>query len=188
MRTLKKLAVVAVAVFALSVVGVASASAAQFTASATGELTGKATSTQKFTTGAGTVECTAAATSGKIVSEASPEQEVTVKYSGCKAFGFVSAEISPATYLFTANGEVHIQNTITISVPLGGCSVTVGPQTVKSVSFANAGTSNITESSNVSGIVSKGSGGLCGGANSTGKYVGNSEISRVGGGTLRFDA
>jgi hypothetical protein len=186
MRTLKKFMVLAVAVFALSVVGVASASAAEFTASANGELLGKATSTQIFTTGAGTVECTTAATKGNVVT-ASKEQEVTVTYGNCKAFKLVGAEISPATYLFTSNGEVHIKGTITIKVPLAGCSVTVGEQTVKSVSFANAGTSNITETSAVTGITSKGSGGICGGANTTGTYSGTSEISRVGGGTLRFD-
>lgn len=187
MRTLKKLAVLAVAVFAVSVVGVASASAATFTSSAEGELTGKATSTQKFVTGAGTVECSTAATTGKVVAE-STEQEVTVTYGGCKAFGFIGAEISPATYLFTANGEVHIKGTITITVPLAGCHVTVGEQSLNSVTFANAGTSNIAETSKVKNISSVGSGGLCGGSNTGGEYSGNSEISRVGGGTLRFDS
>ncbi len=54
------------AVFVLCAIGAANASAAQFTASATGSFEGKALSNQVFTTNAGTVTCSTAATTGTI--------------------------------------------------------------------------------------------------------------------------
>ena len=198
MRTLKKFAVLAVAVFAISVVGVASASAAQFTSSTeTGNLEGSALNTQEFTTNGGVVKCTAAKTTGAFKGTAmgsvfgSSTQEVTVNYSGCTAFGFASVSISPATYEFTpTTKQVHILNTITISVPLGGCTVTVPPTktALSEVSFENAGTSNIKEISNVTGITYTSSGGLCGSSGSNGIYKGNNEVHATNGATLRFDA
>jgi hypothetical protein len=185
MRPVKMVALAAA--LAISLVGVTSASAAQFTASAVGELTGKATSTQKLTTGAGTIECTTAATSGSITSIAASEQAALVVYGGCRMLGFITAEVSPANYVFTSTGEVRIAKPITIKLPLSGCSIVIRDQTVSSVSFTNAGETNVMESSSVSGILSVGSGGICGGSSSVGQYSGNSEISRVGGGTLRFD-
>jgi hypothetical protein len=188
MRLLKKFSVLAIAVFAISVVGVASASASQFTASANGELSGKALTNQVFVTNGGTVTCTGAATTGTVVAPSAAKQEVTVKYSGCTAFGFASVEISPATYEFTATGGgVAILNTITIKIPLAGCSVSVGPQSVGSTSFSNPTTSTIKEVSSVSKIKYTSTGGLCGTSGENGTYTGNSELSRVGGGTVQYD-
>jgi hypothetical protein len=190
MRTMKKFGVLAVAVFALSVIGVANASAAQFTASATGELAGEALETQVFTTNGGTVECTTAATTGSIVATASTEQEVTVNYSGCKAFGIANVDISPATYLFTANGEVHIKEAVTITVTKtllsGECTVTVPAQTVGTVDFATNG-NNIKVTPTVTGIKYTSSGAPCGTSGENGTYTGPNEVHRVGGGTLSFD-
>jgi hypothetical protein len=187
-RILKTLGVLAVAVFALSVIGAASASAApKFTASATGTLIGSAKTNQVFTTNGGTTTCTSAATEGAIVSTSSPEQEVTVTYGGCTAFGFINVKITPATYLFTANGEVHIKNTITIE-PIGaGCTVTVKPQTVKSVAFDNEPTNKITETSTVKAIKYTSTGGLCGSSGENGTYTGNSILERKGGGSVSWD-
>ncbi len=192
MRTLKKFGVLAVAVFALSVVGVASASAAQFTASETGELTGKALESQTFTVSGGTVVCSTAATTGKIIHTAAEEQEVTVNYSGCKAFSIVSVDITPATYLFHSNGKVDIKEPITITVTggiLGNCTVNVPAQSaLGTVAFETANTNNTKVTPNVSGITYTTSGGLCGSGGSNGTYKGANEVSRVGGGFLRFDS
>jgi len=186
MRSMKKFGVLAVVAFALSAIGAANASAVPtFTASATGSLTGKATNTQVFKTSGGEVKCNTAATSGTITSTASPEQHVTVNYSGCTAFGF-PVHITPATYLFTANGEVHIKNTITLEVTvpfLPDCHVTVGPQTRKSVGYVPNG-NNLIVSANVTGIVYTTTGGACGSSGNAGTYTGNNEVSRVGGGSV----
>jgi hypothetical protein len=181
MRSLKKLAVVAVAVFALSVVAVASASAAQFTAEETGPIHGDALSPQVFVTDAGEVICETATTTGTVTALAAPSQEVTVHYEDCLAFGFVGVEISPATYEFTAEGmdnNVHILSAITINIPLAGCHVTVPAQTVGTVTFENDNGALI-ERSNVGGIHYIGSGGLCGSAGvekTNGTYEGDSTV------------
>ena len=190
MRSMKKFGVLAVVAFALSAIGVANASAAQFTASATGSITGKALATQVFTTNGGTTECSTAATSGTIEKTADTKQHVTVKYSGCTAFGFATVDISDATYLFTSNGTAHIQNTIKIQPTLFGgvlCTVTVKPQSVNTVDFENSGANNVKVTPTVAGIVYESTGGICGSGGANGTYTGANEVSRVGGGTLRFD-
>lgn len=181
----KMFGVTVVAVFAMAAMSVASASASTFTASATGELTGEATSDQEFTTGGGgSVVCTEAATSGNIESTEASSQVVLVEYDGCQAFGFVSATISPAEYELHADGTVDILNTITITVPLGFCTVTVGPQEVESVSYTSEGGA-IEQHSAVGGIDSTHSGGLCS-SGENGTYTGSNLVERVGGGTIAW--
>jgi ABC-type transport system substrate-binding protein len=183
MRNIKTWGIVLAAVFAFSAVSVANASASTFKSSSTGTLKGAQTSNQVFNTGFGTVSCTTATSSGTVTSTVTAEQEVGVKYSGCTAFGFIGAEISEAKYLFNANGTVKVLNTITIKVPGAGCSVTVSPQgPLSSITYTNK-SGKIEESTKVSGIKSKGSGGLCGGENSNGTYTGSNLIELVGGTT-----
>ncbi len=193
-RMVKMLAVTCVAALALAAVSAAGAQAApKFTASATGSLSGTQTSNQVFTTSAGASEnvtCKKAATSGSIISTEAVEQKVKVAYSECTAatsFGNVSAEVTAAEYNLTANGTVHILSTIVIHV--GGlfpCSISVAPQTpTGSVSYASS-SGKIQQNSAVTGIVSTSS-GLCP-HGSTGTYTGGNLVSRVGGGTLAWDA
>ena len=189
MRSMRKLGVL-VAVFALCAIGAANASAAEFTASATGTLTGKALANQVFTTNGGTVTCSTAATKGTIEKTADTQQTVGVKYSGCTAFGFATVDISEAKYQFTASGPVHILNTISITPTFFGsslCTVTVKPQTVNTVDFANSGSNNVKVTPTVSGIVYESTGGSCGSSGANGTYTGANEVSREGGGTVRFD-
>lgn len=189
MRSFKKLGIL-VAVFALCAIGAANASAAEFTASATGSITGEALETQVFTTSGGTVECDTAVTSGTISSTAATSQHVTVEYDSCSAF-FFPVHISPATYNFTANGETHIEKAISITVTggiFGECTITVPKQSVTSVDFANSGTSNVKVTPTVTGIDYTSTGGICGSSGSEGTYSGANEVSRAEGGTLRFDA
>lgn len=189
-RFAKMLGVTCVAALALAATTAAGASAAQFTASETGTLTATQTGNQVFTTtegGAGKVTCKKAHTTGTIVSTAATSQHVTVKYSECTAtFGFsFAATVSPATYLLKANGEVDVENTITINVPGLGCKTTVGPQKgLKSVSYDNKA-GKIEQTSAIKGIKSTGE-GLCPGG-TTGTYTGNNLVERVGGGTLTWD-
>ena len=188
-RFAKMLMVTCVAALPLAAVA-PGASAAPFTASATGELKGTQTTEQVFTVGgANVVKCKKASTTGKIVSVATGEQHVTVTYSECSAtfFGFPAGtvDISPATYNFTANGEVHVVEPISIKATGLGCETIVGKQTLKSVSYTNeAGKIKIT--SNVTGIVSTSPNGCPTGT--TGTYSGSNLTERVGGGTLSWDA
>jgi hypothetical protein len=183
-RFAKTLGVTCAAAFALVAMTAVSASAATFTASATGTLTGTSSTNQVFTTGGGgTVTCTHAHTHGTIVSTAAASQHVTVTYTNCTAFGF-AATVSPATYELYANGEVDVENTITISV--FGCTTTVKPQKgLKSVSYTNSA-GQIIQHSAVKNIVSTASGFPCSGG-TTGTYTGSNVIQRVGGGTLTYD-
>jgi hypothetical protein len=190
MRNLKKFGALVI-VLALSAIGAASASAAEFTASATGSITAKALENQVFTTNGGTVTCTGLSASGTIESTAATGQHVTVNYSGCTAFGFATVDISAATYTFTADTTVHIYNPITITPTFFGssmCTVTVPAQTVGPVHYSNAGSNNIRINPTVTGIKYTSTGGSCGSSGENGTYTGDSEASRVGGGTLRFDA
>lgn len=188
-RFIKTLGLTFVAAFAFSAVAVAGASAAEFTASETGNLVGTQTSEQEFTTGGGgSVVCKKANTTGEITSTEASSQKVTVKYSECRAFGFVSATISDAEYTLHADGTVDVLNTITITVPLGFCSVTVKPQNgLESVSYTNETGGKIEQHSAVSGIKSSHSGGLCS-SGENGTYSGSNIVERVGGGSLEWDA
>jgi hypothetical protein len=185
-----------VAVLAFSALGVASASAAEFTAEATGKIDGKALATQVFSIHAGEqkVTCGKIDVSGEVVSLKTTQQEATVTYTECVShtpFGTVATDITPATYLFTANGEVHIQNTITIkvTVPFANCHITVPPTktALKTVDYANSG-NNIKLTPTVTGIVYTTTGGFCGASGSDGTYSGASEVTLESGKKLSFDA
>lgn len=184
-RFAKMLGVTCIAALALAAMTASAASAASFTASATGTLKGTSTGNQVFTTGGGgSVTCTHAHTTGTITSTQAASQHVTVTYTNCTAFGFLGATVSPATYELYANGEVDVENTITISV--AGCTTTVKPQKgLKSVTYTSAG-GKITQHSAVKNIVSTASGFPCSGG-TTGTYTGSNIVERVGGGTLSHD-
>ena len=186
MRTLQRLGALIVVAFALSAIGAANASAAQFTASATGFLSGKAVLIQIFTTNGNQVKCFTAASSGTIKSVASEEQTVEVKYSGCTAFGFVNTHITTAFFNLTANGTVHIENTITITPTGAGCTQTYPPQTRGLVMFYNSA-NGYRADFHLSGLTYYSTGGLCGPSGNTGNFDGSTELQRVGGGYLTYD-
>jgi hypothetical protein len=187
MTRFKKFGVLAVVVFALSAIGPASALASQFTASATGSLAGKALESQVLTTNGGTVICNNAQTTGTITSIATYEQHVKVDYSLCAIFGF-GGHISPATFLFTSGGAVHLKNTVTITPTFFGsslCTTTIPPQVMSSVSYSNNG-NNLIVQPNVTGIKYTTEGVFCGASGSNGTYEGRNEINRVGGGSVSY--
>jgi hypothetical protein len=190
MRTLKKFGALAAAVFALSAIGAANASAAEFTASATGNLVGKALENQVFTTNGGTIQCSTAASKGPLTSTAAKDWHLTIFLSGCSAFGFASVDIVELTFTFTSIRRVHLTASLIFTPTLFGtslCTLTMAPQELGSVEYANSGTSNVKITPNISGIVYTSSGGSCGSSGSNGTFKGASEVSREGGGTVRFD-
>lgn len=187
MRSIKTIGMAVVAVLALAVVGVAQASAHEFTASAVGlTIKGKALNTQVFKTSAGTVECTTATPSGKTEALKAETQKIAVNYGNCEAFGATEVSISTAHYDFNANGTVTIESAITINAKTifgEECVVTVeGGQTVGTVSYKPA-EGKITEESKVEKIKSTATGGsFCGsGESSTGTYSGNNLVEAEGG-------
>jgi len=188
MSSFKKLGVL-VAILALSAIGAATASAASFTYSATGSLSGKATTTQTLTTNSGQLKCTVASTTGSIVSTSLSEIHVTVQYSGCTAFGFASVDISPAKYTFTANGTADLKSSITFNVTLAGCHMTITPGSHELVSYTNS-SGKLLLFLKLSRLRYHGTGGLCGSSTeqTNGTYEGKIEIERVGGGSISWDA
>jgi len=193
MSSFKKLGVL-VAVFAFCAIGAANASAAsKFTASETGTLSGHATTNQVFTAGFGSVSCTKAASSGTISSTEATEQEAEVNYSECKALGVATTHVTPAKYLFTANGTVHVLNTITITVTktvfTAHCTITITPQTPAGVVHFVPMAPRLTIIATISGIKYHSSGGPCGsaGEHADGTYEGTNEVERVGGGSIGWD-
>jgi hypothetical protein len=175
------------AVVALSAIGVANASAAEFTASKTGTLTGTAEEPQVFTTNGGTLTCTTLSVTGEAEKTASPDQEVTVHYSGCTGPFSSPVHVSPATYRFTAGGQVHIENTITIKVTtvFGTCHTTVTPQTVGTVDYETDASGTIRIKPTVEKIAYHSS-GLCGSSGTNGTYTGLSKVY-LEEGTLQHD-
>jgi len=189
MRSFKQLSVFIVALLALCAIGATNASASTFTASATGSITGKALETQKFKTNGGTVECPEVHISGTIPATQTTDSHETWEYTSCTAFGF-PADASKTTYTFTSDGSTHYKTTLSFTVTggiFGECTVTVPLQTAKSVTYTNnSGKIKITP--NITGIKYTSSGGICGSSGENGTYTGASEIERVGGGTISWDA
>jgi hypothetical protein len=189
MGTMKSFSVVAIALFALSAIGVANASASTFTYSAPGELTGHALETQKFVTNGGTIECSEAPSSGLIESTEAIELHVSIEYKQCKAFGFPVDVTAKATFRYTANGKMHFTASLVFTVTggiFGECTITIGEQEVGALTYTNnSGKLKVTP--NVTGIAYTSTGGLCGSSGTNGTYTGASEIERVGGGSISWD-
>jgi hypothetical protein len=193
MQRLKVIVLALVAVFAISAVASATASAHEFVASKEGNLTGKALNTHKFKTSAGTVECEIAKASGTVVAPLIKETQLgKVKYEKCHVtfIGNPAAEVAPEVeYEFFA-GEtkehplvtpwVTLKNNITITIPSAGCKIEVnsaGNSELKSVSYANLAGGKLEIKATVKGITYKGTGGLCGNKEEkNGEYTGNEEV------------
>jgi len=182
-RYAKMLGVTCAAAFALVAMTAAGASAARFTASETGTLTGISTTNHVFTTGGGgSITCKKTHTSGMIVSREAASQHLTVKYSECTASS-LPATVSPATLEVYANGTMDIENTITIGY--FGCTTTIKPQKgLKTINYTNSAGKLILHFA-VGGIVSTASAHLCSGG-TTGTTSGSFVLERVGGGTLTW--
>jgi hypothetical protein len=162
------------------------ASGHNFNSSVTGNLKVVKNATQIFKTGTNTeVKCTK---DSVVTGTASKGLQLSVlaqvEYTGCtvERFGFkFEATVSLAQYVFSADNElVNLENTIVIKVPIASCNITVKPQDLKKVLYTNTA-KHILITPEVSGILSTGSGGECGGHSSTGTYEGSTEVEVVGG-------
>ncbi len=186
---LLKLCVGVVAALMLSVAMTASASAALllFLSTKNEKLLAEKVSTQVFKVEAGEVRCNTVNILVGTTAAKSEDQLALVDYENCTAFGFITVRISPAHYLFLANGTVHILKEIKINVPANGCEVGVPAQETHSVAYKNSG-KNILIEPNVTGIKYSQNANCGGGAGNfaNGTYTGNLEVM-IPNGTVSFD-
>ena len=181
MKRIKYSGLALVVVCALGAAAATSAVAHTFNANVMASLKGSADATQVFKTTAGNVECTKVAVSSGSTVLTIKTVKAIVNYTGCTAFG-LSATVSPADYVFDADGTASVMKEITIKAI--GCEVKVpisGNANLHTVKFKNNGTGVLLEPT-VVGITSSGTGAACTYASeSKGTYVGNSHVSAAGG-------
>jgi hypothetical protein len=163
-RKLKGLGLALIAVFALGVVSVSTASAGTFTANAgatisgeqvSGTVTGKTVAKFELATLAGTWRCTVFNVSGTAAAAESPTQEVAPSWTGCTIAGSVPVTIDPnCRFLFhagtagAATMDVRCPSSpITVTLAGSTCSITFGGaaggvnQGLGGITLDNSGTS-----------------------------------------------
>ena len=176
----------------------ASAQATTFTTSAaSGTLTGNQTTEQVFTFDAGTTRCTTFNQATSFSSNSFNTVDFIPAYSGCKAFGFISATVSTGkcTYEYTGAGQtggktlfdiVCSSGEITITTPT--CVVHIPAQTgLGHVGFSN-GAGDINEEFTVTGLKYEQTAGCPNGAGvkTNGTMTGGSTI-KASTGTIQVD-
>ena len=137
-------------VFALSALSASAAVAAPLFHAESEPVTFKGSSSDNvFITNAGEVACSTSSFAGTNATKTSSTATLTPTYSGCKAFGFLSATVEPhgCTYTFhlvegsslpTATVDVNCTGTNEITINSTGCVVHVPPQAgLKHVVFEN---------------------------------------------------
>ncbi len=156
-RKFKLFGVMAVAALALTAVAASAAQAAPefHVESAPATITGEQIGTQVFTTTAGKVECSTATFKGSTAVTATTSQLLAPTYSGCRAFGFLSANVATngCEYNFhlTAGGVSPFPATVDIVCPAGkeitvttsfsSCVIHVPAQTgLGGITITNTGT------------------------------------------------
>jgi hypothetical protein len=134
-RKFKALGLALIAVFAMTALSAATASAEQWHAGAHGTVKGINVGEETFTTNAGTVKCKVAEYNGTVASTTVSNQSVKPTYKECTAFGFVNTtiDVGSCEYEFTTpiktTSTIHIKNCATpIRVTAFNCEVTVGNQ------------------------------------------------------------
>ncbi len=181
MQRITMLGLALLAALAVAAMGAASVSATghEFIASKTGKTKGKQTNLQVLKTPVATVECTTVSGAGEISALKSTTHKEILTYSGCTSSGG-GVSVTPAHFEFNANGSAKLEKKVIITLEGLGCEVLIEPQTVEGIGYANE-SGKIKAEANAFGIVSKGSGGMCGGKNTEGTYAGNVSAELEGG-------
>jgi hypothetical protein len=179
------------AVLALGVVGVASASAHEFISKPVkGKVEGVQKGSHVFTLNAGKVSCSKVSATGEVMAEISKVTRETLKYSSCFAFGF-EAKVSDVKFEFNAEGTAKLENTVTVEVPEAGCHVTLsttGNEKLSTITYANKGTKELEVTAAAKNIHYEASGGPCGAEEAketNGEYSGKSVV-KVKEGSIQF--
>jgi hypothetical protein len=195
-RNLKALGLAAMAVFAMTAISASAAQAAPLFHAEEAPVTYKGENVggkEKFKTSAGTVECTTTSVTGESSESTSTEATISPTYTGCKAFGFLTATVTMngCSYKFhLVEGSSPATATVDIVCPAGkditisstGCVVHVPAQTgLKHVVFDNEGsgaTRDIKATNTVTGIKYTATGGCPGGEGTKedGEYSGTTTV------------
>ncbi|HEX7278554.1 MAG TPA: hypothetical protein VF255_02915 [Solirubrobacterales bacterium] len=189
-RKLKALGLALVAVFAMSALSAASASAIEFhSAVAHTELRAEQHAGEDtFTVNAGTVRCSHVTYAGTESFATSSFQTVTPTYTGCRAFGFVSTTIDTngCSFHFSSNGQsfsIFCGAGNPMAVTAFNCWVTVGTQlNAGFVVHTNQGGTpiDVTVDMNITGIKytqhSKSFPGCTNGTFTNGTYTGSATM------------
>jgi hypothetical protein len=160
-----------------------SANGHEFIASKTGKTKSKQANTQILKTSAGTIECTTVSGTGEMSEAKSVTHKEVLTYSNCTGFG-TSIKVSAAHFEFNANGSARLEKTVDVTPEAAGCEVLIEPQTLETLSYTNT-SGKLMASASVTKIHTKGTGGLCGGENTTGTYSGSLE-GEIEGGTVEW--
>jgi hypothetical protein len=184
MVRIRTLGLVLAAVFALSAVAAAAASAHEFEFSTTGELKGKQTGNQVFVTPDGTITCTENSLKG-IFNELNFKRIILKdEYAKCtSSLGTITT--SATEYEFLAEKELKILKEMTIKAKVAGleCVITIPAQgPLKTVEYANVG-SHIEAKAKITKLKSSATGAACTKYtnNETGELSGNNTVELVGG-------
>ena len=180
------------AIFALSAVTASAAMAeSEFEFSNAGRLKRASNTTQVLNLGGGRVlECSTDSVNGVAQLSAFHKLKLEFGYSGCRlktkfmSLEFVfEATVSNAQYLFNAAQFVNLENTVTVSVPIAGCQITISPQSnLVPVAYENTPVHDLTFNMKMEKIKSAGNGGECGTGESTaGTYAGKTVVELEGG-------
>jgi hypothetical protein len=172
----------AFAIAGVSAVSV-SASGHEFVVSKTGKTKSKSLNGQIFKTTAGTIECSTVTGTGEMPEAKSVTHKEVLTYSECFGFG-MGIKVTAAHFEYNANGSARLEKTVFVTPEGAGCEVLIEPQTLESIAYTNA-SGKVTAAANVSKIHSRGTGGVCGGENTTGTYTGSIQ-GEVEGGTLEW--
>lgn len=180
--------------FALTALSASAASAAPLFHAESEPVTFKGSSGDHvFTTESGTVACSTSSFTGTSATKTTTTVTLTPTYTGCTAFGFLSATVEPhgCKYTFhlvegssppTATVDIVCEESNEITISSTGCVVHVPPQTgLNHVVFENAGsgkTRTIKANITVEGIKYTATPGcINSGTHSTGTYKGTVTMS-----------
>jgi len=162
-RKLKIFSMATAATLALVAVSASAVSAAEFHTGIVYPISGSQTAAENDVTTftAGTVKCATIVYTGELKTETSSTLTLAPSFSDCTAFTFVKTSIDTngCEYVFHAGGEGSMDIVCpagkSIVVTAFNCEVTIGPQTLKSVSYANEeaeGSRDIKINMNLTGL------------------------------------
>ena len=190
MKYAKILGLALTAVFVLGTIAVSSASATLLLFQAT-EAPGTAlaklvSGKHKFATEEGTVECEVANGEGSLKEKLLELILIVIKYEKCEVTGIkLSATVTPADFLFHANGDLTLDNLVKINAGGGICTINVESQVLSGVTYENASGSpmEVEVKENISSMTYEASGALCPkkGKFTNGTYTGTGKFKEDGG-------
>ena len=181
-----------IAVFALSAVGVAQASAHEFIASVAGTLESKQSSVQDFSNEWWEFGCEKATGTATVIKGSQKTIKETVQYGNCLLVPLTNMKVSPAEWEFSAEGTVTLLKIFTFENPKTflqhQCTMRFGPTTGFSnkVVYQNLAGGKLSTQYDTRDLNSKNSGEPCGQEGVTGAVAKGMLESTLASGTLTW--